>query len=221
MFRLTSCLAVLVVLVGVGRLSAGTLGLIVNGDFELGNTGFTSEYTHNPGDISPRGTYDLVSDPTDAHPSLANPSYGDHTTGSGLMLAANACGDCGDLAVWSQEVEVTLETSYKFSAWVSNWAAGGKSPPQMDFFFNGVSVGLFNDVTTPAIWMEFGATWDSTDNTLVTIEIFDRNTVVSGNDFALDDISMNPIPEPSTLALLCVGAVGLLAYGWRRRQRTV
>jgi len=26
------------------------------------------------------------------------------------------------------------------------------------------------------------------------------------------------IPEPSTLALLCIGALGLLAYGWRRRR---
>ena len=29
-----------------------------------------------------------------------------------------------------------------------------------------------------------------------------------------------PVPEPSTLALLVAGAVGLLAYAWRRRRRT-
>jgi len=29
------------------------------------------------------------------------------------------------------------------------------------------------------------------------------------------------VPEPGSITLLCMGAVALLAYGWRRRQRTV
>jgi hypothetical protein len=29
-----------------------------------------------------------------------------------------------------------------------------------------------------------------------------------------------PVPEPSTFALICVGAISLLAFAWRRRSRT-
>jgi DNA-binding beta-propeller fold protein YncE len=28
----------------------------------------------------------------------------------------------------------------------------------------------------------------------------------------------SPVPEPSTLVLLCIGAISLLAYTWRRRR---
>jgi hypothetical protein len=30
----------------------------------------------------------------------------------------------------------------------------------------------------------------------------------------------SPVPEPSTLALLGIGVISLLAYAWRQRQRT-
>jgi hypothetical protein len=40
-----------------------------------------------------------------------------------------------------------------------------------------------------------------------------------GKHFVIDDFSFTPAPEPSTLALLGVGTVGLLACVWRRRKR--
>ena len=35
------------------------------------------------------------------------------------------------------------------------------------------------------------------------------------------DVTANVVPEPSTLALLAVGVLGLLAYGWQRRRLAV
>ena len=32
-------------------------------------------------------------------------------------------------------------------------------------------------------------------------------------------LRMTPIPEPSTLALLFMGTIGLLGHAWRRRRR--
>ncbi len=37
---------------------------------------------------------------------------------------------------------------------------------------------------------------------------------------AMDNVVLNRVPaEPSTLALLAMGAVGVLAWAWRRRKR--
>jgi len=46
-------------------------------------------------------------------------------------------------------------------------------------------------------------------------------TIVGGanNDGTVFALNLAPTPEPSTFALLAVGAVGVLAYSWRRRRR--
>ena len=51
-----------------------------------------------------------------------------------------------------------------------------------------------------------------------------RPTSIVGNDYMaktkawVDLVRVSAIPEPSTLALLTIGALGLLAYGWRRED---
>src|SRR5215831_13312357 len=58
--------------------SAGP-NLVVNGDFSLGNTGFTSGYVFTS-DTTPEGTYCVDTNPHNCHPGGA--SYGDHTSGT-------------------------------------------------------------------------------------------------------------------------------------------
>lgn len=51
----------------------------------------------------------------------------------------------------------------------------------------------------------------------VTGSLDTAGNLITGNASALGGFAVGVIPEPSTLALLCMGAVGLLVCGWRRR----
>jgi hypothetical protein len=42
-----------------------------------------------------------------------------------------------------------------------------------------------------------------------------------GEEFAVDNMTIDKVPEPSALALLGIGALSLLAYDWRPRNRRV
>lgn len=194
--------------------------LIKNGDFEQGRVEFTSEYAFSPGNTESAQSYDITLDPGDSHPAPNDPSYGDHTSGVGLMMAVNGA-LVDDVVAWSQTVDVVPSTSYAFSAWVSNWARGGDSPAVLDFLFNGVSAGTFTESGTPGVWEEFAVTWPSSGNASLTIEIVDHNLEGLGNDFALDDISLRAVPEPSSFVMLLMAAMAGIMRIWRRRKLDV
>ena len=61
--------------------------LIVNGDFSAGNTGFQSQYTYNATSVVNETVYTVGPNPADFSPYVA--SFGDHTSGSGLMMIVN------------------------------------------------------------------------------------------------------------------------------------
>ncbi len=215
--RLGRTLAVITALLLLNRPAAAEL--IVNGDFEAGNVGFTSAYTFSPspGNINGPATYVIQTiNPT----GLGN--FGDHTTGSGLYMAVNGA-TTANTVVWSQTVAVNSNTSYTFSAWAANMFR--VNPANLDFQFNGTSVGTFTTPVDVGKWSQFVGSWNSGSATSLTISIIDNNLNFSGNDFALDDISLNGglgtteiAPEPSTLILFGIGAVGSLAGYFRRRK---
>ncbi len=164
--------------------------LIVNGDFESGNTGFTTGYTYSPGNIGGEGTYDILTNPHNSHPG--GQSYGDHTTGHGLMMALNGAPSYPTI-VWQETVSVQPNTSYQFSGWVSNWSSVRDSAlPDLNFNFNSVLVGQFNVPPNEPIgpWDNVTFTWNSKNNSTLNITIIDAQTARVGNDFALDDLSL-------------------------------
>ena len=181
--------------------------LIFNGDFEAGNFGFTSDYIYSPGDLWPEGVYDVLPDPSTAHANFA--ACNDHTSGSGNMMAVNGSAFPNE-NVWCQTVAVQPNTQYAFSAWVASLVSA--APAVLQFSINGVPIGgLFSPPATTCAWTNFYEVWDSGNNTSATICIVNQNTIPSGNDFALDDITFSPICEAEDSVTVHVISINAMA----------
>jgi hypothetical protein len=197
--------------------NSGRADLLVNGNFESGNTGFTTGYNFSNGTgIGTQRVYDILTNPYPAHPSAA--SYGDHTTGTGLMMAVNES-TTPNVLVWAETVAVVPNSDYVFLAFISSWVSA--APSQLDVRFNGASIGTISAPATTAVWVPFSANWNSGSATSATIELRNLTNADVGGDFALDDIILTgpepaAVPEPSMLILAIAGFVGLLSWGWRR-----
>jgi hypothetical protein len=197
--------------------------LIVNGDFEQGNTAFSSNYFFSPGNITPTRTYDIVTNPALSRPGATAPvAYGDHTSGTGLMMAVNGA-ITPDVLVWGQIVAVKPNSPYTFAAFISSWTAA--APGQLDVVFNGTSIGIMNAPSITAFWSPFSASWNSGSATSVVIELRSLSTSGFGNDFALDDLALKgpdtlAVPEPASVVLSLTGSLALvLGAGVRRYRR--
>lgn len=165
--------------------------LIVNGDFAQGDFGFTSDYIPgtggNNGLLTNEGQYAIDDNSRDTHRRFARCT--DHT-GNGNMMVVNASGNTDN--VWCQTITVSPDTDYDFSAWVST--VEQQNPAQLQFSINGSLLGsVFNATSTTCLWEEFFALWNSGSSTSADICIVNVNLSVTGNDFALDDISFREI----------------------------
>ncbi|MDX9760164.1 MAG: hypothetical protein RBU27_13475, partial [Bacteroidota bacterium] len=154
--------------------------LIRNGDFEAGNTEFTTRYTYNsdPGGLWEAGTYNVLRYPTYGHSQFGGV---DHTSGTGMLMALNGSGVI-NRKVWSQTVDVLPGTRYVLSAWVNTLLTTDNSPAVLKFLVNSVQVG--SNYTGPSVgrgWAQFSVTWYSGDATEATIQINNLNASYDGN----------------------------------------
>ncbi|MFN5371172.1 MAG: T9SS type A sorting domain-containing protein [Bacteroidia bacterium] len=165
--------------------------LIVNGDFEGGNAGFTSEYTFKAdvagnSEMIPENTYGVGPNVAAYHPQLV----GVGRTGNYLMVNGNT----GTIkTVWAQSVNVIGGQEYKFRAYVQNTFAA--SPAVLRFYVGSTLVGT----TSPAglaTYSEFEASFTATTTGAVELKIVNSNLTKQGNDFGIDDLSFNQVcPE--------------------------
>jgi len=176
--------------------------LVVNGDFEQGNTNFRSDYYYNL--EYKAGQYIVTNNAASIDNDLANPIYGDHTSGHGNYFVVNSNGQKGRRA-WYATVQVKPNSRYYFHISFCNLFS--HQPAKTSFAFDPgdikgndpqISVVIGND---PVLverdfyhvlrWVGADAFWYSgTHSGTVYITIENINTSIFGNDLALDDIGL-------------------------------
>src|SRR5262249_16006535 len=145
-------------------------------------------------DLQPEGTYYVGVNPHNYHPGAA--SFGDHTTGNGLMLIVNGA-TTPNIAVWQETVTVFPHTDYQFSLWAASWGdANGLHPSsaRLRLQINGVPVGEnFLLSAQDGQWNQFIVTWNAGDSTQAILQVIDSNPDPGGNDFCVDDIAFTSL----------------------------
>ncbi len=174
---------------------------VVNGDFENGNTGFTSSFeyvTFFPFicTLCPENTYAIGNNATLFHNGFAGTDHTNPPTGD--FFIANAPGQVG-AEVWCQSVTVLPQTTYTFTFWARD-VANNNNPHPLAVLrpsFNGAIA--TDSLLASGNWSSFSNTWFSDTLTQVDICILDFQSQTGGNDFGLDDISLTAC-EPITLS---------------------
>ncbi|MBR1923165.1 MAG: hypothetical protein IJ838_05395, partial [Paludibacteraceae bacterium] len=168
--------------------------LIYNGDFELGNTGFVTDYTLQSSAKISMGEYNVVSTPQAANTNFSN--CDDH----GQILVVDGDITDGNLRVFSTEVDVEPDTYYAFSCYVTNIFdrpnSRGDLPTLADlqFYIAGETFSeVFQPEWTTCEWKQIYKVWYSGTNTHITISLLNHCAIAYGNDFAVDNLTFRPL----------------------------
>lgn len=197
--------------------------LLTNGNFNLGNTGFQSDYTtpftNNVNDQTTPGHYAVG-----PNPYLICHLYFSFAPvpGSTNMLFADGSTTANQY-IWQQSVSnLTPGAQYNFSGYLAsiNIPTEG-NPALIQLFADGNQFG--NSAVAPVacgVWTTFSDTFTASSTSEV-FQIVDNSLQYGGNDFALDDLSLqqnSPAPEASTFVGILLGVAGLVVFGFYRRQ---
>lgn len=218
--------ALVAVVAGMTFSTAASAELLTNGDFSAGNTGFTSQYQFvadgsSSTGLVPPDTYTVGQNPFANHPSFISASGNNflivngstdankYVYQSGLIGGAGTysfSGDVANICCNSTYTGPNLPSTLLFEVSTDNFAtfqtiASYTTTPPSD-------AGIFNPVS---------ATFTTTG--AFQLRIIDGSTAFSGNDFGVDNLSINAaVPEPATWAMMILGFLGVGFMSYRRRQ---
>lgn len=197
--------------------------LITNGDFSLGNSGFTTSYTYVAGagtptfgaptgsgvDLWNEGRYTV----TNTQPLAWHHLWRNNIdlTGHGYYMLFNGSTSSAGSTAWSQVIAPQLVNgqTYRLSFDLVTVYGQDLNPANLNIKIGTASVGSVIAPTGAQQWknvfLEFtyDSSWGSSAN------ILNIQTAASGNDFGIDNLSLTPVPEPFTMAL---GAMGVAAF---------
>ena len=222
-----------------GAASAAT-NLITNGDFSTPSAdptmpppGFTSSYAYvdpvnNPNGMIPEGTYTVTDNPNSVHPYWVSiPDGNDRLIVNGATS--------GTPFVWNSGATLTSSGKYDFSAQVADICCNASfSGPDDSFALNfqvSLNGGAYQSVasytSTPAgggsypdagVFKDLSGSFVGAAGDSFSLRLLDNNPAQSGNDFAIDNISVSAAPEPGVWALMIAG-VGMIGLTFRQARR--
>ncbi|MDR1006342.1 MAG: gliding motility-associated C-terminal domain-containing protein [Bacteroidales bacterium] len=167
--------------------------LVYNGDFELGNVGFTSALNHYEDGDNHFGAYIIADSSIDFFP--ASPSVS--CEGDGLFMCID--GARSPTYIYLSTVNVEPNTDYMFSVQSTNFNHASSFVPNsqlsiLQFSVNNVAIGNnFVNSNYSCDWKTFFEIWNSGTNSNAAIRILNNNTAASGNDFAIDNVMFRKV----------------------------
>lgn len=175
--------------------------LLINGDFEAGNTDFQTDYLLFP--PITQGHYTITTNPNSVNREWCNTA--DHTINGSKMMLIDGSEDITK-RIWYESVKVLPNTTYNFSGYA--YEVGPPYLPPAPGTCLGGSCGnailmvkingqtlvnnfevFFQDCPANG-WVQFQGSWFSGTDVNATVEIYSISGKRVGNDFALDDLSL-------------------------------
>jgi PEP-CTERM motif-containing protein len=201
--------------------AASANNLILNGDFSAGFSGFTTQYTPvspTPNALYPEGDITITDNPFSVHNLWVNLG----PTGNPMLIVNGATS--GAPTIWEEDgLATTAGGTYKFGATVMDICCnadfgGNPNAPSKIIFQVSVNDGAWTDIasymTTPGAVAQSGdsgvpvsiaGAFTSTAGGHFDIRALNGLDAASGNDFAIDSLSVTGVPEPTTWALMLLG----------------